>query len=134
MAKAAADTKWDTVRSFLCSVIREPDKYPDDLAVFVLTDEELHQVFTRERLRILSTLRERGFESVTELSEALGRDKAAVDRDLKLLEGYGLVKMLKEGRRMRPLLGKEGVYLPLVEPKPVEKLLVRERKGKYKRR
>ena len=113
------DKKWDAIESFLSEVVREPDKYPDRLAVFVLTDEELHQLFTRERLRLLRALKEKEYGSVTELSMYLGRDKAAVTRDLKLLKGHGLVRLEKEGRRVKPRLDKEGVYLSLVEPKPI---------------
>jgi len=131
MAGAVEDIKWDAVKSFLSRVIERPDEYPDSLAVFVLTDHELHRVFTRERLRILRTLRDGAFESVTELSEKLGRDKAAVDRDLKLLEEYGLVRMEKQGRRVRPTIGKEGVYLPLAEPKPIDSVLAGDRRGEY---
>lgn len=116
------DKKWDAIEGFLSEVIREPDKYPDRLAVFVLTDEELHQLFTRERLRLLRALKEKEYESVTVLSEHLGRDKAAVTRDLKLLERHGLVRLEKEGRRVRPRLDKEGVYLPLAEPKPIRQV------------
>ncbi len=111
--------KWDAIEGFLSEAIREPDKYPDKLAVFVLTDEELHQIFTRERLRLLRALKEKEYESVTELSTRLGRDKAAVTRDLKLMWEYGLVRLEKEGRRVKPRLDKEGVYLSLAEPKPI---------------
>ncbi len=131
MVRAAKDRKWGAIKSFLSDVLGRPDEYPDDLAVFVLTDHELHQVFTKERLRILRTLREGAFESVTELSGELSRDKAAVDRDLKLLEKYGLVRMVRQGRRVRPELGKEGVYLPLVEPKPIDGVLAGDRRGEY---
>jgi predicted transcriptional regulator len=117
------DEKWKAAISFLKKVGRAPDKFPDKLAVFVLTDEELYQIFTKERFRILKALKEKRFPSITMLSDFLGRDKAAVDRDLKILEEYGLIKRVKKGNRVVPVLDKEGVYLPL-GPTPIERLEV----------
>ncbi len=118
------EEKWDAVEGFLFEVLRKPDKYPDKLAVFVLEDEELYRLFSKERLRLLKVLKEREFASVIELSEYLGRDKAAVDRDLKILEEYGLVKRIREGKRVKPIIDKEGIYLPLSKPKSIEELIV----------
>jgi predicted transcriptional regulator len=117
------EEKWEAIESFLFEVLRKPDRYPDRLAVFALEDEELHKIFSRERLRLLKALKEREFGSVVELSEYLGRDKGAVDRDLKILEEYGLVKRVREGKKVRPVIDKEGIYLPLTKPKPVEELV-----------
>ncbi len=118
------EEKWEAIESFLFEALRKPDKYPDRLAVFTLEDEELHRIFSRERLRLLKALKEKEFASVVELSDYLGRDKGAVDRDLKILEEYGLVKRVREGKRVRPVIDKKGIYLPLTKPKPVEELVV----------
>ena len=118
------EEKWEAIESFLFEALRKPDKYPDRLAVFTLEDEELHRIFSRERLRLLKALKEKEFASVVELSDYLGRDKGAVDRDLKILEEYGLVKRVREGKRVRPVIDKKGIYLPLTRPKPVEELVV----------
>ena len=118
------EEKWEAIESFLFEALRKPDKYPDRLAVFALEDEELHRIFSRERLRLLKALKEKEFASVVELSDYLGRDKGAVDRDLKILEEYGLVKRVREGKRVRPVIDKKGIYLPLTRPKPVEELVV----------
>lgn len=114
------DKKWDAIEGFLSKAVGEPELYPDRLAVFVLTDKELHQIFTRERLRLLRALKEREYESLKELSGQLERDKAVVTRDLKLLEEYGLVRLEKRGRRVKAKLDKEGVYLPLAEPETIK--------------
>lgn len=113
-----SDKKWDAAKSFIFDAIRS-EKYPDRLAVFLLSEDELHQLFTRERLRIVKALKDKAFSSVTELSEFLGRDKAAVTRDLRLLKEHGLVRFEKMGRRLKPVLDKDGIYLPLAEPRPI---------------
>ncbi len=118
------DEAWDAAISFLKKVGKDPDRYPDKLAVFVLADEELYKVFTKERFRILRVLKEMQFQSITLLSDFLERDKGAVDRDLKVLEGYGLIKRVKEGNRVSPSLNKEGVYFPLTGAEPSTKLKV----------
>jgi len=40
-----------------------------------------------------------------------------VDRDLKILEEYGLVKRVRKGKKVRPVIDKEGIYLLLTKPK-----------------
>jgi predicted transcriptional regulator len=114
--------KWKVMKSFVDDVIEEPEKYPERLAVFVLTDEELCKIFTKERLKILRTIKEKSPSSVKKLADIIKRDIAAVYRDLKLLQEYGLVKMKREGQRVRPVIDKEGIFLPLAEPKPISAL------------
>lgn len=114
--------KWKVMKSFIDDIIEEPEKYPERLAVFVLTDEELCKIFTKERLKILGTIKEKSPSSVKELADIIKRDIAAVDRDLKLLQGYGLVEMKREGQKVRPIIYKEGIFLPLAEPKPISAL------------
>lgn len=79
----------------------------------VLRRDTADEVLTRERLRIVDHLREREFESVTALAAELDRDKSAVKRDLDVLFEHGVVEYSQEGRRKRPMLRHEHVF---VEP------------------
>jgi len=109
---------------FLDRVIEDPDRYPDRLVIFFWSDEELSRLFTKERLKLLRKVKEKTYRSITELAKELGRDISSVRKDLKLLEGYGLVKLERVGNEVRISSDKEGIYVPLAEPKPVEEFKV----------
>ncbi|MDZ7701314.1 MAG: ArsR family transcriptional regulator [Halobacteriales archaeon] len=79
----------------------------------VLDKETADQVLTARRLELLEYLRDNEAESVTGLADALGRDKAAVSRDLDLLWEHSLVDYERDGRRKIPSVWHETV---LIEP------------------
>lgn len=79
----------------------------------VISKETAESVLTTRRLELLERLRDADYASMTELAEDLGRDKAAVSRDLDLLFEHALVDYERNGRRKRPVLAHETV---LVEP------------------
>lgn len=84
------------------------------LSDFIVIDKETAEtVLTDRRLELLEYLRDNEVESVTALAEALGRDKAAVSRDLDLLWEESLIDFEHEGRRKIPVVWHETV---LIEP------------------
>lgn len=115
------DRRFRRASQFLDQVLEDPDSFPDRAVVFLWSDEELGSLFTRERLKLLRKVKEKAYGSITELARELGRDGSVVRKDLKLLEEYGLVKMEKQGTRVKIYSDKEGIYIPLAEAKPVEK-------------
>lgn len=84
------------------------------LSDFIVIDKETAEsVLTDRRLELLEYLRDNQVESVTALAEALGRDKAAVSRDLDLLWEESVIDFEREGRRKIPVVWHETV---LIEP------------------
>lgn len=110
--------------AFLDQVLEDPDRYPDRMVVFFWSEEELSRLFTRERLKLLRKVKEKSYRSMTELAEEIGRDISSVRKDLKLLEVYDLIQLEKVGNEVRISSDKEAIYVPLVEPKPVEEFSV----------
>lgn len=81
---------------------------------FLVIDlETAKSVLTDRRMELLETIRGEEVESVTDLAERLGRDKAAVSRDLDLLCQNQLIEYEREGSRKIPRLMHETV---VVEP------------------
>lgn len=81
---------------------------------FLVIDlETAKAVLTDKRLEILETVRDESVNSVTDLANTLGRDKAAVSRDLDLLRLNDMIEFRREGSRKIPLLKHETV---IVEP------------------
>lgn len=89
---------------------------PDRLVVFVWSEEELTRLFTPERLRLLRRVCKRPYESLSELAREVGRDVSAVRKDVRRLAGYGLLRLEREGNRVRVLTDAERLYIPLREP------------------
>ncbi|MFQ5796686.1 MAG: hypothetical protein ACE5JP_16785 [Candidatus Bipolaricaulia bacterium] len=100
-------------------VKEDPDLVPDKTVVLTWSDEEIAAVFTRERLRLFKKVKEMSYRSIKELADALRRDESRVRKDLKLLEGYGLVELVREGRRTRVQSDVMAIYIP-VEGIPIE--------------
>jgi DNA-binding transcriptional ArsR family regulator len=78
----------------------QPDYEADDILV-VSETEQLRALADDVRLRIVALLRERA-ASTTELAEQVGLAKGTVAHHLKVLEGAGLVKVVRT-RRVRAL-------------------------------
>jgi predicted transcriptional regulator len=83
---------------------------PDFLVIDLNTAKS---VLTDRRMELLETVRDEEIESVTDLAERLGRDKAAVSRDLDLLCRQDMIVYEREGSRKIPKLKHETV---VVEP------------------
>ena len=81
--------------------------------VLVLDEESASSVLTEKRRELLDRIESGGVESVRGLAADIGRDKAAVSRDLRLLYEYDLIDFETEGRRKVPVQKHETV---LVEP------------------
>jgi predicted transcriptional regulator len=64
----------------------------------LLTPHQAAGLFTPRRLELLHYIAKNPHINVSEIAEILQRDWKSVLRDLKYLEGFGLVELVKEGR------------------------------------
>lgn len=81
--------------------------------VYVLDHESAERVLTEKRRELLDRIREGTVESVRDLADELGRDKAAVSRDLDLLARHDVVEFTHDGSRKVPHIKHQTV---VVEP------------------
>lgn len=74
---------------------------------------ELRKILTERRIELLKTLvnTEGAAESISALANDLGRDYRAVHDDVTLLESYGLVFIVEEGRAKQPYIPYERVHI-----------------------
>ncbi|RLF95274.1 hypothetical protein DRN52_04100 [Thermococci archaeon] len=103
----------ELVGHMLHDAVEHPELYPDRLTIVLLDEEMERKVLTPQRLRLLRTLRQREVDSIKELATILKRPIESVSRDLKLLEGHGLVRMERNGRCKRPRVTKDFIAIPL---------------------
>ncbi len=66
--------------------------------------QSMAQVLSNENQALLKTILERKPESLKELEEATGRSSSNLSRTLKTMARYGIVKMEKVRRKIRPVV------------------------------
>ena len=107
----------DEAFAFVERVMEHPERYPDEAILFLMDPSEIASVVTKERLRILRELSERGYPSFLDLARSLDRAASRVRKDLLALERLGLVTLTKSGNRIRARLAATGIYIPLFPPR-----------------
>ncbi len=98
--------------ALLHGFIRGTVNLPDD-AVVVLDPVLYAKLFTQKRLELLNYINTYHPASIQELADSVKRKKQAVDRDLKVLERYELVGLIKTGRVAQPIVKKQLVLFNL---------------------
>lgn len=114
------EEKWDSIKTYLNKVWKNPDKYPDKGLLLSLSDSKVTQIFTKKRLELIRLIQEKKPKNSTELSKLANRQLSAVKRDLELLEKFHVVELEKKGKNVIPNVIKEIVILPLIKLKARE--------------
>lgn len=58
--------------------------------------KKIKGIFSDSKIKILFTLKTKNPKSIYELSKILARDQKSVKKDLKFLEQFGILKLIKE--------------------------------------
>jgi predicted transcriptional regulator len=72
------------------------EKLPAEFRITFEDPADLLRVLSAERLRVLYAVRKKAKPTISGLATILKRDRRAVSRDVKLLEGLGLLKTRSE--------------------------------------
>lgn len=72
------------------------EKLPAEYRITFEDPADLLRVLSAERLRVLYAIRKKTKPTISGLATILKRDRRAVSRDVKLLEGLGLLKTRSE--------------------------------------
>lgn len=126
MKHKISEEKWESVIDFFTKIFREPsrlDSLPDKTLLLSLSDAEITKIFTKERLRLIKTINQKHPKTISELSKIVERNLVAVERDLKILEDFGIVKLEKKGKEVMPTIEKKVLILPLqTKPLTIEQI------------
>ena len=76
----------------------------EDPKIWFTSMKSLAEVLSDENRALLHTIRDRHPNSIAELAELTGRKPSNLSRTLKTMSHYGFVEMLKEERRVRPVV------------------------------
>ncbi|MBI5061270.1 MAG: hypothetical protein HZB67_03070 [Candidatus Aenigmarchaeota archaeon] len=118
MKKNEMELRWNAIKLFLDKVIKNPEEYPNKALIFVWPPEEISTIFSKEKLRLIDIITKRKPKTISNLAKLVDREISAVDRDLKLLEKYDIVRLERKGRTVKPIIIKEIMVLPLVNIEP----------------
>lgn len=77
-------------------------RHENDPVMWFPSMSALSRVLSDENMALINAIRELHPESVDALAEAVGKQQSNVSRSLHVLEPYGLVKLLKNGRKTTP--------------------------------
>lgn len=75
--------------------------------VIFMSPEMFYRIFSPERIKLLMFLSKGKAESISDLARKLGRKFEAVHRDLRYLEGFGVVKLAMEDARKVPYVDED---------------------------
>lgn len=81
------------------------------------TVAQLRRILTDRRVELVETLLREDPESITALSERVGRATGDVHDDLHVLADEGIVTFERDGRRMRPTIPYETVRIDFTLPR-----------------
>ena len=80
----------------------------------VLTSiSDLNKILTPARLKLIRTIKKKNPKSISVLAKLLGRDRANVFRDLKYLEGLGLISLEQHKLETTPIFNFEKIHVEI---------------------
>jgi len=70
----------------------------------LITPELFAKIFSPERIKLILRIKKNNLNNIYQLAKELGRKYPAVHRDIKLLEGYGIIKLKTKGKTKIPFM------------------------------
>jgi len=77
----------------------------------IITPEVFAKIFSPERLKLILKVKKDEIKNIYQLAKALDRKYEAVYRDIKLLEGFGIIKLKDKDREKVPFID-EPITIP----------------------
>ena len=99
------------IREGIVNISLEPERSTFSALLHLFSKEDLfsevglvRSILSNEKEKILHTIKEKKPVSIYVLAKELGRDFKAVSHDLKLLEKYGFIELVKQSKGKRKML------------------------------
>ncbi len=77
----------------------------------VITPETFSKIFSPERIKLMLKIKGDGISNIYQLAKGLNRKYAAVHRDIKLLEGFRIIKLKEKDEKKIPFID-EPIIIP----------------------
>lgn len=116
--------KAESLKNLIDDILDDKINLPEN--ALVTDSESTFSIITRRRMELVNAINLYQPNSVQELADITNRSKQAVDRDLKILERFEVIKLEKEGRNVFPIVTRDIIVMSLSKPKPKRKILPAE--------
>ncbi len=95
-------------------ILRDKKKIDKKAAekTLIITPETFAKIFSPERMRLILKIKDTRQMNIYQLAKELDRKYEAVHRDIKLLEGFGIIKIKDDEKKKIPEINS-----PIIMPK-----------------
>ncbi len=107
------DKKWAAIKRLLDAEITGEIDLPEEC--LIIWPDQIGGILTRKRLELIGAIEVSSPETIKQLADHLGRKLPAVDRDVNYLKGVGIIKTVRNGKGVRPVLSKALILMPLAK-------------------
>ena len=76
----------------------------------IITAEGFAKIFSPERIKLILRIKSNNMKNIYQLAKELNRKYEAVYRDIKLLEGFGVIKLKEKDKKKIPFM--ESITIP----------------------
>lgn len=113
MKKTTEERKLDNLLDLIIEAqIKDPEHTPDNVLIISMSSRTLQKIMTPARLELIRIIKERKPASVGGLAKIIGRQQESVSRDLKILENYGVLEFLRQGKTKKPVANRDIFVIP----------------------
>lgn len=70
----------------------------------IVTPETFAKIFSPERIKLMLKIKRSNISNIYQLAKELHRKYEAVHRDIKLLEGFGIIKLKDKNKKKIPFM------------------------------
>ncbi len=85
----------------------------NDPKIWFSSIETMSKVLSQKNQDLLRIINIQHPESITSLANITGRAKSNLSRTLKTMESYGLIELVRENRKLRPVVKATGIRLDI---------------------
>lgn len=83
--------------------VENPEGAPNKYSIVELSPEVYYKVMTESRAQLLKTIKHnQDINSIKELAGMVNRRPDSISRDLKILENYGFIELIRQGKEKKP--------------------------------
>ena len=70
----------------------------------IITPETFAKIFSPERIKLMLKIKRNNISNIYQLAKEMHRKYEAVHRDIKLLEGFGIIKLKDKNKKKIPFM------------------------------
>ena len=93
--------------------LKNPDAMKSRILVISMSKKTLEKILTPGRMDLMRTINEKNPKTIGQLSKLSRRPLESVSRDLRILENYGLLELVRFGKEKQPKIDKDILMIPL---------------------